>query len=261
MDEFYEQAYKTVEDATEEQIRRWAVEWVASKHRDAARAETLHQERVAQGKRSAARPRWSNDGLGAPKPEMISRKNKTAEDVKALHRILVKIGSGSLPLNENKYVGIESSRHGVAWRALSSDDKRIVIRNYPTHVSIDTNDPEWLEYAASEEGAEAVSRRKEWAEWRAVQQTRKENLAKKAMAQEVMDWTVKLLESEFALPDGRRVRWGSATLDDHKIRFEMLMNNAEANVEAALRHEAAIGDLLDAGVSSLFELGQGGSDE
>lgn len=70
-----------------------------------------------------------------------------------------------------------------------------------------------------------------------------------------LEVTQELLDSEFALGDGRQVRWGSATVAEHEQRIDMLERNAVANAEAAARHRAAI-DLLKAnGATSLGEIG------
>lgn len=68
------------------------------------------------------------------------------------------------------------------------------------------------------------------------------------------EWTEELLNSGFALPDGRMVLWGDATIEDHKIRRGLFMDNAHANLEGAARHEAAINELESSGVSTLREL-------
>lgn len=69
-----------------------------------------------------------------------------------------------------------------------------------------------------------------------------------------MEWTAELLATEFALGDGRRVTWGSATLAEHEQRAAMLEQNAVANAEAAARHRSAIQALGLAGAPNLAEL-------
>jgi hypothetical protein len=69
-----------------------------------------------------------------------------------------------------------------------------------------------------------------------------------------MEWTEELLSSAFALPDGTLTTWGAATVADHEARRDMFTANAQANVEGAARHDAAIRELQDAGVSTLNEL-------
>lgn len=66
-----------------------------------------------------------------------------------------------------------------------------------------------------------------------------------------LEVTQELLGTEFALGDGRRVTWGTATRADHEQRVSMLNNNAAANAEAAARHMQAIDLLERAGVTCL----------
>ena len=69
-----------------------------------------------------------------------------------------------------------------------------------------------------------------------------------------LEVTAELLETQFALGDGRRVTWGEATEADHRKRIALLSNNAAANLEVAARHEVAIQMLADAGLSCLSEM-------
>ena len=65
---------------------------------------------------------------------------------------------------------------------------------------------------------------------------------------------MKLLAETFALPDGRRVAWGEATIDDHRERIEMLNKLAGGINETISRHEQSIADIVAAGVKCLAEI-------
>ncbi len=67
-------------------------------------------------------------------------------------------------------------------------------------------------------------------------------------------WTQELLDSPFALGDGRTVMWGDATVEDHRGRVAMLTKHAAGTLESASRHKQAIDDLESAGVQTLREL-------
>jgi hypothetical protein len=67
-------------------------------------------------------------------------------------------------------------------------------------------------------------------------------------------WTSALLTSTFALPDGTRVKWGEATVDQHQQRASMFSKQATAAVENAARHINAIRDIEKAGAGCLNDL-------
>lgn len=69
-----------------------------------------------------------------------------------------------------------------------------------------------------------------------------------------MQWTAELLNSTFALPDGTLVAWGDATVEQHTVRRDMLLANAQGNLRAAARHEAAMNTLDDHGATRLYDL-------
>lgn len=69
-----------------------------------------------------------------------------------------------------------------------------------------------------------------------------------------LEWTQDLLNTAFALGDGRRVAWGEATVEEHRQRVQLLQGNVEGNLQAAARHLVAIRDLEGAGVKTLFDL-------
>lgn len=69
-----------------------------------------------------------------------------------------------------------------------------------------------------------------------------------------MKWTAELLNSTFTLRDGTVVTWGDATVDDHRSRQQMFLENAHANLEGAARHEAALRDLEASGATTLREM-------
>lgn len=68
------------------------------------------------------------------------------------------------------------------------------------------------------------------------------------------EWTDELLNSGFALPDGQVVLWGDATIEQHEIRRNQFMDNAQANLEGAARHEAAIETLRSSGAATLRQM-------
>lgn len=68
-----------------------------------------------------------------------------------------------------------------------------------------------------------------------------------------MDWTEELLGSEFALGDGTRVRWGDATAEQHRYRYELHKRNALAGLEGAARHHQAIERLEATGSRTLYD--------
>lgn len=71
-----------------------------------------------------------------------------------------------------------------------------------------------------------------------------------------LELTQEFLASEFAVGDGTRVTWGSATIDQHEHRIAMLQANAGANIEAAARHRVAVEMISSAKRSCLADLAQ-----
>lgn len=69
-----------------------------------------------------------------------------------------------------------------------------------------------------------------------------------------IELTDELLEETFARGDGTQVKWGEATIDEHKIRAQRLRKLAAGNAEAAARHELVIRMLDESGSSTLFDL-------
>lgn len=69
-----------------------------------------------------------------------------------------------------------------------------------------------------------------------------------------LEVTAELLATHFALGDGTRVTWGSATVEQHRQRIEMLAAMASGTVETAARHQSAIAMLEAAGAASLADL-------
>lgn len=66
-------------------------------------------------------------------------------------------------------------------------------------------------------------------------------------------WTDDLLGSTFALPDGSRATWGSATAEQHEARLAMLMATAAGTAETAALHKKALSAIAGAGVATLAE--------
>ncbi|MFJ8687361.1 hypothetical protein [Micromonospora wenchangensis] len=75
------------------------------------------------------------------------------------------------------------------------------------------------------------------------------------VAREVrLETTRELLDSAFALGDGRTATWGDATIADHRQRIALLVGAAAGTTETAARHQAAIRMIEEAGVSRLADL-------
>lgn len=117
---------------------------------------------------------------------------------------------------------------------------------------------EWAKFIESPEYPEWQEREREWREreselkanlWKSM------NESLRIYTDEMrVQWTDELLNSQFNLPDGTSVTWGTATRDQHEARYEMFKTNAMANLEGAARHKKAIDDLNASGVSTLFDL-------
>lgn len=69
-----------------------------------------------------------------------------------------------------------------------------------------------------------------------------------------LEVTAELLRTGFALPDGRLVTWGTATVDEHRIRMDMLVKQGIGTLETAYRHRVAIGMLDDSGAGCLSDM-------
>lgn len=69
-----------------------------------------------------------------------------------------------------------------------------------------------------------------------------------------IQWTAELLDTSFALRDGTETTWGDATIEQHEARRQMFLDNAHANMEGAARHEIAVRELREAGVTTLREM-------
>jgi hypothetical protein len=79
-------------------------------------------------------------------------------------------------------------------------------------------------------------------------------VAARDYADRAVQWTVELLESSFALPDGTRVRWGDATVSQHADRASALESQAASVVETAALHRQAIDAIRDRNVNTLREV-------
>lgn len=83
----------------------------------------------------------------------------------------------------------------------------------------------------------------------------KANLITTELAQSLhREWAAELLAGTFALPDGSRVVWASATSAQHDLRASQLEGLAAGDLAAASIHRQAINDLRSAGVATLGEL-------
>ena len=68
------------------------------------------------------------------------------------------------------------------------------------------------------------------------------------------EWTTELLDATFALPDGIRVMWGEATIEQHEARIQMLSSIASGTLETAARHGQAVDELRAASAATLNDL-------
>ncbi len=71
-----------------------------------------------------------------------------------------------------------------------------------------------------------------------------------------LEVTRELLETRFALGDGTRTTWGTATVSQHEQRIVMLTKQAAGTVETAASHRAAIEMIQAAGASTLAEIAE-----
>lgn len=132
----------------------------------------------------------------------------------------------------------------------------------------------YREWAATDEGKRIVAQREEFAAREQAEQAEADRL----WDEDPMEWnrrygsgriavaleeyaatirlqvTRELLESSFALGDGRVVTWGDATIADHMTRIGLLQRQAIGTGEAIVRHEAAIGMLREAGAATLSDI-------
>lgn len=69
----------------------------------------------------------------------------------------------------------------------------------------------------------------------------------------IVNWTAELLASEFAIGDGTRVTWGTATVEQHAARISMLTKNVRGNLDAIQRHEAAIATIKEQQAGNLAQ--------
>lgn len=69
-----------------------------------------------------------------------------------------------------------------------------------------------------------------------------------------VEWSQELLDASFALPDGTRVLWGAATVQQHQQRVDMLMKMTTGTIQTAAHHEAAIGAITEQGATCLNEI-------
>lgn len=67
-------------------------------------------------------------------------------------------------------------------------------------------------------------------------------------------WLSELLTATFALPDGRRVTFGAATIAEHEEYANMLEGQAAGSLETAALHRRAVNDIRAGHVHTLAEL-------
>lgn len=68
------------------------------------------------------------------------------------------------------------------------------------------------------------------------------------------EWTAALLAGEFALPDGSRVSWADATVEQHNERAAQLEAFASGDLATAAIHRQAVFALQTAGARCLGDL-------
>jgi flagellar biosynthesis GTPase FlhF len=73
-------------------------------------------------------------------------------------------------------------------------------------------------------------------------------------AQVRLELTVELLSTTFALGDGRKTTWGRASVADHRMRMEMLTDQAMGTLETVVLHEKAIEMIAEHGVTCLTDV-------
>jgi hypothetical protein len=69
-----------------------------------------------------------------------------------------------------------------------------------------------------------------------------------------LETTRELLDTFFALGDGTRTTWGSATIAEHEQRIELLARQSAGVIDTAASHRAAIDMIGEAGVTCLAEV-------
>lgn len=74
------------------------------------------------------------------------------------------------------------------------------------------------------------------------------------MEPQPIDARQRLLDETFATGDGRHVRWGDATVDDHAARIAMLSKLCGGITQTIARHEEAISTIRRAGATCLREI-------
>lgn len=266
MSDFRDEATKMVNAATIERVYEWAIDCVAEQLRAHARAEALEAERraadetVALDSRDQSRVRAAINGRRVYEGRRAyeTRKREDAEikatgvdmDVdpphrvasfyrEAVHALRCRLGAPATP---------------ETWAALTTDQRKLLICSTPSHRLIDRGGAEWLNYLKTPAGKVGVALLEAAADQNFTARARREALVNKINLDAVMEWTVELLDSEFAMPTGERVTWGRATAAQHAERVRMLQQNAVANMEASARHDAALLALAESGAMCLDEL-------
>lgn len=89
---------------------------------------------------------------------------------------------------------------------------------------------------------------------RAAVEVERERLVSTIRERIELEITEKLLASSFTGRNGKKVRWGKATVEDHFACVEYLLSQAGANVGRANKHEAAIELLNERGALNLGEV-------
>lgn len=105
--------------------------------------------------------------------------------------------------------------------------------------------------AAAERSSRAAAEDAKYDRLRAEGQAEIRNALDAYALSRVIEWTAELLDSTFAMPDGKRVTWGEATLAQHSTRANMFATNVLVNAEGAARHRLAIVALTTSGKASL----------
>lgn len=121
---------------------------------------------------------------------------------------------------------------------------------------------EWLNWAREHHGdewatAELTRRNAREEENRALADARKQkwnSVMDSYKAELRAEWTAELLAEQFAMPDGTKVAWGEASIEQHQVRVALFLSQAHTGMEGAARHQKAIDELTARGVAKLNDL-------
>lgn len=243
-DRFYREAASRVASAPRSDVDEWAAQWLAESLRGEARQRALAVERAAESAlRVEQAKRIHAAGLAATERARLSgdRFYALSERRQDAHRIVCRLGG-------------QDTRHPERWDSLTTEQREIIVACYPFHLSIDKSGVEWRAFESSEFGSFLADSVRDRDAREAARSARNDELRRLYECRAMLEWLPALLDSEFALADGSRIKWGDATIKDHESRVAMLQANAVANIEARNRHDAAILALAESGAMTLREM-------